>query len=241
MTPFFENLGRRAGRALRKGRWIYRSLTGDDEKALAAEYAVGYDLARDVCERMEIFRNDELRGVLTGIGEEIRERLARKRTFTFGMIAADEANAFALPGGFVFVSSAMLALAGGDRDELAFLLAHEMGHVVLGHSLERILVDRVMLAAIRAGRTRGLLGGWLKRAGAKMLFNAYSHEQEADCDRFAVLAARGAGFEPDGALRLLEKLRRVAGDRASDVGRYLASHPPFAERIAHVKELIKSN
>jgi len=241
MAAFFENLGRRAGRALLKGRWIFRSLAGDDARALAAEYAVGCDLARDVCEQMEIFRNDELRGVLTGIGRTLGRRLSRPRKFTFGMLAADQATAFALPGGFVFVSRGILALAGGDRDELAFLLGHEMGHVVLGHALQRIMLDSVMSAAIRAGRTRGLLGAWLKHAGARMLFNAYSHEQEADCDRFAVLAARGAGFEPAGAVRLLEKLARLADDRAGDVGRYLATHPPFAERIRRAKELIKNH
>ena len=240
MTPFFENLGRRAGRVMRKGKWIYQSLAGDEDDAIAAERAVGLDLAREVCERMVIYRDDAVRRHLTETGQALQQRLAQPdRTFTFGMIVADDPNAFALPGGFIFVSHSMLELLGGDRHELAALLAHEMGHVVFGHALERIMVDSVMSTAIRAGRTTGLLGGWLQRAGARVLYNAYSHEHEADCDRFAVLAAHGAGFDPAGTVRLLQKLKGFAVEHSGEIGRYLSTHPPIDDRIALVMETVR--
>src|SRR5438034_8355826 len=131
MPGFFYNLGKTLGQGVRKANWVFRSLAGSDADAVRAEHAVGRDLAQAFVREATLDPDpavgqwlDELGGRLAGCVTD------RQRAFRFQAVLAPEVNAFALPGGFVFVTRPLLQLTGGDAGETAFVLGHEMGHVI---------------------------------------------------------------------------------------------------------------
>jgi len=150
---------------------------------------------------------------------------ARGWKFSFELVEADMANAFALPDGSIFVTQPLLDLCDGDEAEAAFFLGHEMGHVILRHAAEKYAVDAVLTA------TRG---GALAN---KLLGTGYSREQEREADREGVRLAAEAGFEPAGAIRALRKLGAASPEAGAFAG-YLSTHPSTADRIRDVEEFV---
>jgi len=175
---------------------------------------------------------------------EIGRRLARcvaekRRTFAFELVRGSEPNAFALPGGFVFVTRALVELCERRADELAFVLAHEMAHVIRGHALDRVLSDSATAAVSRAIAARSGLGAWVRHVGVKYLTGAYSRGRELGADELGARLADAAGYDRDGAVRLLQRLDRLRAKgmaEALGLGPYFASHPPTAERIRQVRD-----
>ncbi|HEX6262421.1 MAG TPA: M48 family metallopeptidase [Actinomycetota bacterium] len=234
MSSFFYNLGKRAGPAIRKGRWVWSSLSGSEAEARRAERAVGRELAGRTRSRFGV--DDDLRD--SRLLEEIGFSLVAKdrnadREFSFEPLRGGGMNAFALPGGFVFVTRGLLDDCGRDRDELAFVLAHEIGHVVRGHALERLVGRSALAGVVRALPAAGLLGRLAGRPSLALLESAHSREQEYEADSVGVRLSMSAGFDPSGSSRFLERL--VRPERAV-VANYLASHPDPEQRIRRIEE-----
>ena len=232
----FFSLGKAAGPKVRKARWIWRSLTGTAEEAIAAEYDAGADLAVEVGRQVHIDKGPEVTKLVRDIGSQLAGRLKNKtRRFTFAVIADGEPNAFALPGGFIFITRSLLELCDYDRDEIGFVLGHEMAHVIRGHAMERIISDSAVQTIARATPVRGALGGWLKRVGVQFLESAYSQDRELDADKLGARISGAARFDKGAGVRLLRRLVKLddAG-RLGELSSYFSSHPPLAERIRAV-------
>ena len=241
MDDFFFKLGRKAGTGFRKGRWIWASLVGSETEALAAEFQAGCDLAR-AFERRNPLDDDPRSGeIVDRITARLVQRLTHKqRRWRVALTQLDEPGAFALPGGFVYLTRSLLELCGYDEDEIACVVGHEMGHVVRGHAMERITHRFLTSAATRAARIPGgLLSQWAVSAGAGLLHSAYSRDQELDADEFGARLAAAAGYDPRGATRAFERLQRLEAEANLPLAEYFASHPPLAERIERLKGLIR--
>jgi Zn-dependent protease with chaperone function len=241
MPGMFYKLGKLTGPAMRKGQWIWKSVTGDEVEVLDAEHQVGKDLA--VAMRAQLGLGDsqfpEHEAWIKDMGEALASRVMNKdRKFSFQMFEADEPNAFALPGGFIFVARSLLDLCNWDRDETAFILGHEMGHVVKGHSMDRMMNGAAISAATRVIPGAGVLSGWLKSVGARYFQTAYSRDHEFEADKFGARLTAAAGLDPNGALRLLERLDRLSGENFP-LGQYFSTHPATADRVKRLDQLIK--
>ncbi len=148
------------------------------------------------------------------------------------VLRSSVANAFALPGGKVYVLSALLARAQSP-DELAGVLAHELGHVAHRDGLRRLIRDG------GTGFLVGLLFGDVSGAGAALfaartlLSASYSRDLEAGADGFAIGVMRKLGrpTAPLGAI-----LERITGDDDGAVPSLLRDHPLTPERVARLKE-----
>jgi Zn-dependent protease with chaperone function len=123
----------------------------------------------------------------------------------------------------------LLAICAGERDEIAFLLAHEIAHIVLRHTLDRLIKDAAISLLLRKSSSRGAASAWLNQVGRRELTRAYSPEGEFEADAFAVALLKIAGGESGGAERLLHKLN------AEISGHYLASHPGIGQRTANLR------
>jgi predicted Zn-dependent protease len=235
----FYKLGQIAGVQVRKVKWMWASVAKSEAEAIQAEHAVGRDMAAVVLEEA---RRDPDRAN-QALLDEIAEKLAvvvRNRLHRFQMTAieTDRPTAFALPGGFIFIARSLLQLCGGNKDDIAFVLAHEMAHVIRRHAIERLLQQNVVSAVTLVSPARGALASWIRKVGFQGLASAYSQDEELQADELAVLLMRAAGFDPAGAIRMLQCLGAL--DRSSDplrLNRYLSTHPPIEERVTRLRRL----
>ncbi len=164
--------------------------------------------------------------------------------FTVTILDTAEVNAFALPGGYVYVTRGILALAS-DTSEIAAVLAHEIAHVTLKHARAR--TNRVKTDEIVDKVISGVFGGDTATDQAsnraKMSLAAFSQQQELAADKEGILTAGRAGFDPHAAARFLGAMARFAhfsqGD-ADQEGDFLSSHPSTPDRIQKAIETARA-
>jgi len=241
LDSLFYNLGRKMGPKIRKAQWMWTSFTGTEDDAIRLEQRVGVDLAEETRQQLLLDSEPRTRQALDEIGRRLAARVANpQRSFHFDAFAAGEPNAFALPGGFIFVSRSILDLCRWDPSEIAFILGHEMGHVLRGHAIERIVANTAVSVASRAAPVRGALGNWLKTVGVQYLQTAYSRDHELEADRLGVRLARAADFEPQGAIRLLARLAELKqAAEPSSLGEYFSTHPTAEIRIQNLRQFLQ--
>ncbi|MBN1805858.1 MAG: M48 family metallopeptidase [Sedimentisphaerales bacterium] len=240
MSGLLYNLGKKVGPKVRKARWFWQSIAGTEADALKVEYEVGLDLAHEVGKQLEIDRQPEVEKILSEISHRLTTCVANKsRKFKFEVIKNPEPNAFALPGGFIFVTSSLVELCQFNQDEIAFILAHEMGHVIKGHAMARIISNSAIATASRVAPVRGVLSGWLRKAGVQFLESAYSQDIESEADKLGVRLVAAARYETQACVRLLSRLAKLSRPVGQfDLGNYFSSHPPFDERIRKINHWI---
>jgi predicted Zn-dependent protease len=155
--------------------------------------------------------------------------------FTVTILDTPEVNAFALPGGYVYVTRGILALAS-DTSELAAVLAHEIAHVTLRHARAR--TNRVRTTEIVDKVVTGVFGGDTSTDQssnrARLSLAAFSQQQELSADKEGIRIAGKAGYDPHAAARFLGAMSRFATFSAgtSEQGDdFLSSHPSTPDRI----------
>jgi len=230
-------LGRLAAKQFRKAQWVWQSVTGSEEDAIRAEQEVGRDMAAVVREKARGPAPPEIQSLLEEITAALADRVRNEvHRFEVSALVGEHPTAFALPGGFIFVAPALVDLAGRDRDELAFVIAHEMAHVIRRHAIDRLLGQKVITAATLATPATRSLAPWVRQVGLQWLEKAHSREQELEADELGGRLMRAAGFDPLGAVRLLEKLGTIdAGTDPAGLGAYLSTHPPIDARIGELR------
>ncbi|MHC4564885.1 MAG: M48 family metallopeptidase [Planctomycetota bacterium] len=248
MSRLFYNLGRKVGPKVRKAKWVWQSMTGTEADAIKVEHEVGRDLAHEIRSQLGSVRDAQIEQMLNKIGRKVAACVANKlRVFSFETVAGPEPNAFALPGGFIFVTKSLVELCRRDENEVAFILGHEMAHVIRGHAMNRIVSDSAIAAASRVAPVRGALSGWLRKVGVQFFESTYSQELESEADQLGVRLMAAAGYDPGASVwlfRRLAELKRVEGAPPSirgqdardtiDLGSYFSSHPPFEVRIENI-------
>ena len=174
MAGIFYQLGRMVGPKLRKAKWAWAAATAPEADVIAAERAAGADLAGCVRQERPACADTEIVERVTTTGAALAERVRNKlRTFDFICLSGDRPEAFCLPGGFVFVSRPMIDLCGEKPDPLAFVLAHEIAHILEGHVMERMVGSAVIQTATRTGVAGHVVTGAMGKLGVQFLEKAY--------------------------------------------------------------------
>jgi predicted Zn-dependent protease len=172
------------------------------------------------------------------VGQKIAAVSDRQEVaYLFRVIDKDDMNAFALPGGYVFVFKGLVDKVSSD-DELAAVIAHEIAHIVARHSIKRLQggigynILQVLMAVTGAGRSDA---GRIDAAFGQLIMS-YSREDEALADKMAVKYLKEAGYDPWATVSLLKKLQEA--DKAAPLRPYTSyrSHPYVADRIRMVKQ-----
>jgi predicted Zn-dependent protease len=238
MEKFFITLGRKLGTTVNKGKWYYKSLFGSEDEAIEAEYLMGKTLAANIKQEMVVINDPALQNLLDEIGGKLAQKIVnKKRKFKFQAVATNDINAFALPGGFIFVTAALLKKIELNRDEIAYILAHEIMHVVLKHPINRILTDysaRVISNLFIKGGTVGMIA---KQLIDKLLRSSYSQDNEYEADNYAVRLMNSAGFEPQASKSVLKKLAATSPEDIP-IYNYFLSHPSVKERIEKIDKVL---
>ena len=238
LSDYFRKLGQGVGRNIRQANWLRQAVAGSDEEKIDADHAVGRDLARAVMANKAVDGDPHRAAWLNHVGARLVACLANKRRrFTFTLLDSGDPNAFALPGGFIFVERTLVELCGRDDDEIAFVLGHEMAHVVKWHALDRVLEKEVLSMLLRPG----VAGALVRQFGLPLLTSAHSRDDEFEADVFGTRLAAAADFVPGAGPRLLDRLRPLgASSDQPALAAYFASHPPIPERVARLRRVIGS-
>ncbi len=155
--------------------------------------------------------------------------------FTVTILDSAEVNAFALPGGYIYVTRGLLALAN-DSSELAAVLSHEIAHIILKHARARS--ERTLASQIVDRVINNVLGGNSETdqmaARSRLSLAAFSQSQELAADKEGIIIAGRAGYDPHAAARLLNSMRRFANlisKQNENLDDFLSSHPSTPNRI----------
>jgi predicted Zn-dependent protease len=164
--------------------------------------------------------------------------------FTVTILDSPVVNAFALPGGYIYVTRGILALAN-DQSELAAVLAHEISHVILKHAQARTnrikttaLVDKVVTGVFGADPSTDQTAN-----RAQLSLAAFSQAQELAADKEGIMISGKAGFDPHAAARFLGAMGRFAQYTQGDADQgadFLSSHPSTPDRIQKATEIARS-
>jgi beta-barrel assembly-enhancing protease len=242
MSDLFFHLGRSLGLgvipAIRKSRWVWRSLTGDEAQSVRAEREFGQALAAELRLKVGTVHDPESLQLVRDIARRLSGCVRNKdRSFQVDVARVRDRTAMALPGGFVFVAEGLIQFCDQDPHELAFVIGHEMGHIIRGHALNRML-SRIGAEGLSSILSRGLLNPVLRQAGLQWLQSAHSREAELEADEFGVRVAKAAGYDPYAALHLFQRLE-ASRNQPQGIGDYFASHPPEKERRAHIQAVLR--
>jgi predicted Zn-dependent protease len=178
--------------------------------------------------------------------------------FTFTVLNSDIYNAFALPGGYIYITRGLLALMGSEA-ELASVLGHEIGHVTGRHTAERIArtnaanigatILSIGVAVLTGSADAGSLAGQATGAIAGTVLASYSREQEFEADKLGVRYMALLGYDPEEAADMLAKLgegtkleMRIAGRSPDEADQFslLQTHPRTADRVRAALEAARA-
>ena len=165
--------------------------------------------------------------------------------YRFFVIQDREINAFSMPGGYVYITTALMKLA--NDDELAAVLSHEVGHVVARHSLKTLqqsqflggIADLIGSITGIAGETAEEMGATAARIVASGLLAIHSREEEREADFLGVRALPKAGFKPAGMITMFQKIQRINQTDSDLLGSLFSDHPDAQERIDNTRYEIK--
>lgn len=181
-----------------------------------------------------------------GVGQKIAVQSgggARAQDYNVTLLNSNVNNAFAIPGGYVYITRQLLALMN-DEAELAFVMGHEVAHVAARHGQKR--QNRAMLSNILAGVAGAITGSDLVGRGAGLVAGlttlGYSREQERQADSLGVRYLATAGYDPLGSVDSLAALgaqtaleARLKGQSGAEPSKWLSTHPANEERVARIR------
>ena len=202
------------------------------------EIALGQNIAKKVASEFKVSSNPYFIEKVNKIGKRIAAVCDRKElSYYFYVIEDKERNAFSLPGGYVYIYKGILDLL--DEEELAFVLAHEIGHIVSRHSVKRLQsalgYNLLILASAGASSDPQFTRGLSYALG--QIISGYSRQDEFNADELAVKYCRKAGFNPRAGIGVLEKLYQEDKKIIRPLS-YFRTHPYTAPRIRHIKETL---
>jgi predicted Zn-dependent protease len=200
------------------------------------EVELGRRNAEQINAHLPLVHDAAVTSYVDSLGKAIARTTSRADLeWRFFVVNSPEVNAFALPGGFVYVNRGLIERAE-QLDELAGALGHEIGHVVRRHSVHQLEKQRGTNVAVALGCTltrlcEGDVARTAIQVGGAALFARYSRQDEAEADSEAVVNVVRAGIDPRGIPSLFERLLEERRTSPLRIEAFFASHPLEEDRI----------
>ena len=233
-------------------------VTGESQRGAytwAQERQIGTDADQQIVAQFGVYDNAALSQYVAGIAQSTLSTSAwgqpttpaeiRNTPFTFRVLDSPVVNAFALPGGFVYVTRGLLAFLENEA-QLSVVLGHEIGHVLARHSSRQAQRAQFgQLGVLGAAVLGGVIGGGRVAegiaqyggTGAQLLLLSYGRDAEREADLAGVAYAELAGYDAAQASRFFRSLQRLGAESGQSVPNFLASHPDPGEREQTIRQL----
>ncbi len=210
------------------------------------EVAIGDSLAAQVEKNYTVVQDPQMNERLERIGARVAEASDRHDlTYRFRIIEdpkdKDIVNAVSLPGGYIYIFKNLMTVADTD-DELAAVVAHEVAHVVARHSIKRLqAIWGYNILTILAGAAKNAEAAQGVQMAYAFLLSGYSQEDELTADGMGAIYAKRAGYNPQGMIDFLDKLRKRQKKEPPQALSYFKTHPGYGRRIRATKEALGEN
>lgn len=206
------------------------------------EASIGASEHQKVRETYGDFMEGPIAEYVNRIGQKVARGTERPDVqYKFHVIDSPIVNAFAIPGGYIYVSRGLLALANSEA-EMAGVIAHEIGHITARHAAARM--SQGVLAGLGAAVLSAVTGsgavGQVANVGSDLYIKSYSRSQEDQADGLGVRYLAQAGYDPDAMASFLASLdaqtkldQRISGKSEGAGSNYFSTHPVTTERVKH--------
>jgi len=244
------------------GTTVVNPVSGRAERTVmseADELAEGRQAHARVLAEYGRYEHPRLQAYVDALGQKLARQSHRQQlAWTFTVLDSPEVNAFALPGGYVYVTRGILAYLGSEA-ELAGVVGHEIGHVTARHGAQRatrqqaagigVLAATVLGAVLEGGGVRGAtdLASQVSQAAAAGYVASYSRDQELQADQLGAEYLARSEYDPQhmvDVIGMLQRQERFAADTARAEGRsapaganWLSSHPSNAQRLDEIRRI----
>ena len=208
------------------------------------ERQIGVQVYNDQRQKGQIIDASPYYPVLRAVGTKISSAAEPHwYPMNFVIVKGTQANAFSVPGGWVYVNEALLKNAGNET-ELASVVGHETGHIVLGHVMNRVRqAQNVNIALAIMSIFVHSQGAANTFTFAQLLANYgflnFSRQQEYQADHEGVILAGRAGYNPWGMVWFFNKLEKLYGN--SGFEQYVQDHPSTKDRVARIEQFFQSD
>lgn len=217
-------------------------LSGSKEIDYLTERSIGESLALEGLQRFgNPVKNEALQRYVNLVGNAVAGNSKRATIpYQFAVLDSPVQNAFAVPGGVIFVSRALVSILD-DEAELAAVLAHEVGHVAAKHALKSTQRAQLLqgVGTITAASVGGDKGKKFASAIGDMqavLFDkGLDKEMEFEADLASMETTYRTGYDPSAMIRVLKKLQKLEASSRDKKGSWFSTHPPLSERIVRLQ------
>lgn len=211
------------------------------------EIEIGKKADKDIVKTLGLIKNKKIIDYVNSIGQKIVNAISNPEfEYHFKIIDTKDVNAFALPGGYVYITRGMLALIGSDA-ELAVILGHEIGHITSHHGVKQmkkmqaasILTLLGMIATINSPKDATALVVSATTLSQHIL-SGYGRDAERQSDLLSIVYTHKAGYDPRVISKFFKKLKSLERFSGRSYHGFMASHPDTIERIISSEQKAES-
>ena len=204
---------------------------------------MGRQVSKEAESQLSIIRNGNIASYIDSLGRQLASRASgAKYPFQFKVVNDKAINAFALPGGFVYVNRGAIEAADNEA-QIAGVMAHEIGHVVLRHGTNqasKAYIAQAPLSILGGVLGSNSIGSVLAQLGvgfaANSLFLKYSRDAESQADLMGTQILYDSGYNPNAMVEFFEKIQAESKGRASE---FFSDHPNPENRIGEIQAAIE--
>ncbi|NNE44679.1 MAG: M48 family metalloprotease [Gemmatimonadetes bacterium] len=207
------------------------------------ELAMGAEFAAQLEQELVFITDPTVVGYIDRLGQRLAAVSQRSNIpYKFHVVDTEDVNAFAVPGGYLYVHRGLIEAADSES-ELAGVLGHEIGHIVGRHSARQLSQQMgiAALAQVALGQNPNTVAAITAQIIATGAITRYSREMEGEADRLGVQELVDAGIDPGGLATFFDKLEEMRGGAGgSALEKFFSTHPEPGARAAEVRAMVSS-
>lgn len=203
------------------------------------EVDMGAQYSAQINRQLPLLNDAQVVSYINRLGDRIASHGQRGLNYTFYVVNSDVVNAFAVPGGYVYINRGLIERAG-NMSEVAGVLAHEIGHVERRHGVQQMEKMQganlgLNLAYVLLGRAPGQVEAAAVNAVGSVVFAKFSRDDENEADASAIPLLLNSGVHPNGLVTMFRRLLSLQRSSPSALQQWFSTHPTTQERINHTQ------